>query len=72
MYSAILALIIALMMIVFVIYRSHNKEIQYYICRKSEIENLLDIIPDDCIVEILIGTNAYEQFSDRDATRRSL
>ena len=59
MYGAVLALIIALTMILFVIYKSRFYGINSYVCRKSEIKTLLRSVPDDCIIEIWIGRNVY-------------
>lgn len=72
MYGAIFALIISLMMIVFVIYKGNFCGGRCYICKKSEMEYLLDIIPDDCIIEIWIGRNTYDELGNRNYSGRNL
>jgi len=72
MYGAVLALIIALMMICFVIYKSNFYSGKYFVCRKSEIEFLIDSLPDDCILEVWIGRSTYEQYGNRNSPRRDL
>lgn len=72
MTSAIFALIIALMMIVFVVYKSNFCGVKYYVCRKSEIENLLDFLPEDCIIEVWIGRNTYDGFGIGNSPGRNL
>lgn len=72
MMSAICALVISLMMIVLVIFKGSVCEESCYICKKSEIEGYLDIIPDDCIIEIRIGRNSYDEFPRGNSPRRSL
>ena len=72
MYGAVFALIIALMMIAFVIYKSRFFEGNYYVCTKSEIKTLTESLPDDCVIYIWIGRNTYEQFGDRNSPRRNL
>lgn len=72
MYSAILALIIALMMIAFVIYKGSFYPDRYYVCKKSELKFLTDTLPDDCIIHIWIGRNIYDEFGDRNSPGRNL
>ena len=61
MASAIFALIIALMMIGFVICKGSLYGGRCYVCRKSDMKYLMDVLPDDCIIEIWIGRKAYDE-----------
>ena len=72
MYSAILALIIALMMIAFVIYKGSLYRGGYYVCKKSDLKYLTDTLPDDCIIHIWIGRNIYDEFRTGNSPRRNL
>lgn len=72
MFGAITALIISLMMIFFVIYKGRTLGGQMLYCRKSEFLSLADSFPDDCIIQIWIGRNTYEQFRDGKTRRRNL
>lgn len=72
MYGAIVALIIALMMIALVIYKGNETKSEMIYCRKSELYSLYESIPDDCILEIRIGRNTYEQFPYRKTRGRDL
>ena len=71
MAGAVFALIIALTMICLVIYKGHFSKGQMLYCRKSEFLSMTDNFPEDCIIQIWIGRNTYEQQS-RDAGRRNL
>ena len=72
MMGAIFALIIALMMIAFVIYKSSFCSCEYFVCKKSDIESLMDSLPDDCIIHIWIGRNTYDESGIRNSPRRNL
>ena len=61
MYGAITALIIALMMIAFVIYKGNSIRFEKTMyCKKSEFASLGEQLPDNCIIEIRIGRNTYD------------
>ena len=72
MYGAITALIIALMMIAFVIYKGHTFGAETFYCRKSELLSMTDKLPDNCIIQIWIGRNNYEQYRIGNSRRRNL
>lgn len=72
MFGAITALIIALMMIAFVIYKGSCVHGKFIHCRKSEFLSMANEFPDDCIIQIWIGRNTYEQFRAAEARRRNL
>lgn len=72
MTGAIFALIIALMMIGFVVCKGSLYGGKCYVCRKSEMEHLLDLLPDDCIIEIWIGRKAYDEFGAGNSPRGNL
>ena len=65
MYGAIVALIISLAMIAFVIYKGNSIKLDTIYCSKDEMLSLSESIPDNCIIEIRIGRNTYEQFPYR-------
>ena len=72
MYGTVFALIIALVMIGFVIYKGSVCGGICYVCKKSEIEYLMDSLPDDCIIEIWIGRKTYDEFGNRNYSGRNL
>lgn len=61
MYGAITALIIALMMIAFVIYKGNSIKLETTMyCKKSELGSFAELLPENCIIEIRIGRNTYD------------
>ena len=72
MYGAIVALIISLTMIAFTVYKGNSVKPITTVCRKSEIYSLLQDIPDDCILEIRIGRNTYDECPYGKTYRRNL
>ena len=72
MYGAIVALIIALMMIALVICKGNETKSEMIYCRKSELYSLCEAIPDDCILEIRIGRNTYDECPYGKTYRRNL
>ena len=68
MYGAITALIIALMMIAFVIYKGNSIKFEKTMyCKKSELGTFTNCLPDNCIIEIRIGRNTYDARRNTDA-----
>lgn len=68
MYGAITALIIALMMIAFVIYKGNSIKLETTMyCKKSELGSFAELLPENCIIEIRIGRNTYDARRNPDA-----
>ena len=68
MYGAITALIIALMMITFVIYKGNSIKFEKTMyCKKSELGSFAELLPENCIIEIRIGRNTYDARRNPDA-----
>lgn len=65
MTGSIIALVISLMMIFLVIYKGKYCSIESHVCRKSDAWRILDDVPDDSIIQILIGRNIYEYERNR-------
>lgn len=72
MLGAVLALIIALMMIVFVICKGNAVSQEIICCRKSELHFYTESIPENCIIQIRIGRNTYDAGRNRNAARRNI
>ncbi len=60
MYGIILSFIIVLFLIAFTVVRAYIMDVHTICCKKSEIQAVIDSLPDDCTVQILIGGKAYE------------
>jgi len=72
MPGAIFALIIALMMIGFVIYKGNATEETVIFCKKSELFSVIGDFPDNCVFHIRIGRNTKDARRNRKAGRRNL
>ena len=72
MSGSIIALIISLMMIAFVIYKGNTAGGHTFYVRKAEFLSMTNSLPDDCIIQVWIGRNTYEQFKPRENRGRDL
>lgn len=72
MFGAIIALVISLMMIALAICKGNSVKCDKICCRKSEFDYLLRDVPDDCVIEVWIGRNTYDEFPYRKAYGRNL
>ena len=72
MCGVIVALVISVMMIALVIYKGNSIKFDTIYCSKSEMLAISESIPDDCIIEIRIGRNTYDNFPDRNNHGRNL
>lgn len=72
MYGIIISLLIAVFMILFIIVKAHTTNVHTFYCRKSDVFSLLENIPDDCVIQILIGGNSYEHKRAGNSRRRNL
>ena len=72
MYGIITALLITVFMMLFIILKANSSGVRIFYCKKSDLEDLLKDIPDDCVIQILIGGNSYEHNRDGNSRRRNL
>ena len=60
MYGIIVALFIVFTMIFFIILKSCTSGAVIFHCKKSELDSILYDLPDDCVIQVLIGGKSYE------------
>lgn len=72
MYGIIISLLIVVLMMFFIIAKAYTAGIHTLYCKKSEIYDVLENVPDDCVIQILIGGNSYELKCAGNSRRRNL
>ena len=57
MYGTLAAILIAFIMLFTIIIRTRTQKIETYYLKKSELSSVIDSLPDDEIIGLLIGRN---------------
>ncbi len=60
MYGIIFAFLITVIMFAITIVRAQFSGIHAVYCKKSDVGKVLEDIPDDCMIQILIGGKDYD------------
>ena len=58
MYAIVAAIIIVFTMLFLVILRSRKYNVKTLFLKKSELSDIIDSIPDDAVIQLLIGRNS--------------